>query len=202
MTVTKVKGQKLSTTTNTMKKIITSSLVLLTCAFSAQADLLYFLVDGYTPEGPTKNFDYAVLGVAMNVDGMWVTSWNGGNNVYLDIQPTADSAAGASKILVADNSGTYSLAGPAWADVSSYKEDYYAFYIETYLYGINTAIWSFDEKTAQSYSQLLASNHIYVNDISTPYVTAWAIPEPTSGMLFLLGIAALFLRRKRSKVEG
>ena len=185
-----------------MKKLITSSLVLLTCALSAQAELLYFLVSGYTPEGPTKNFDYAVLGVAKNVDGTWETDWNGGKNVYLYIQPTADSAAGASKILVADNSGTYSLSGPAWADVSDYTANDYVFYIETYKYDSSTAIWGFDEETAQSYSQLLASNHIYVNDISTPYVTAWAIPEPTSGMLFLLGIAALSLRRKRSKVEG
>jgi len=176
-----------------MKKLMMMAVVA-AMSFGAQADLLYFLVDGFSYEGPKYNFDYAVVGVAKN----GVQDWDEGKNVYLYIQPSAGSSAGASKTLAADNSGTYSVAGPAWADLSDYTANDYTFYIETYKYGFGQSpIWGYNSETAQSYQQLLAGNHIYINDTSTPNVTAWNVPEPTSGMLFLLGFAALSLRRKR-----
>jgi len=175
-----------------MKKL--TILTLLFAAFAARADLLYFLVDGYTPDGPVANFDFAMVGVADE---------KGATVGYLNIQPSVDSGATASPYIAADNSSVYSSAGPAWADLSDYTTGDYKFYIETYRNDSDVPIWGYGVDTAMSYSQLLAGGHIYQPGVTDPQdVTPWQVPEPTSGMLLVLGFAALGLRRKMKKVVG
>jgi len=167
-------------------------------SFGAQADLLYFLVDGYTPQGPTKNFDYTMVGVAKNVGGTgWTTTWGDNESkVYLQVQATKDGGWGG--FVDADNSGVYSKAGPSYANIiDDYKTSEYKFYIETYADGGSGPIWGFDESTALGYTALLEQKHIYTDSTAAQDVTPWIIPEPTSGMLALFGCALLALRRRR-----
>jgi len=165
-------------------------------SFGAHADLLYFLVNSYSPKG-AYNFDYAMVGVAKNVEGTWTTTWGGPDSdkkVYLQVK----GEKGVWGDYVDSNpAGPYTEAGPAWADVSDYTTGDYAFYVETYLDSKGDPIWGFDESTALGYAALQARGHIYEDITDTPNLTAWAIPEPTSGLLLLFGFAALSLRRKR-----
>jgi len=182
-----------------MKKLLmmVAGMVLALCA---QADLLYFLVNSYSPEGPKYNFDYAMVGVAKNVDNQWVTTWGAGEEkVYLQVQV---DGGGSADYVDSVPSGYYTEAGPSKALIADeYKADGYAFYIETYAGDGTDPIWGFDEATALGYTALLQQGHIYTDTTAAQDVTPWNIPEPTSGMLMLLGFASLCLRRKQHEVE-
>jgi len=181
-----------------MKKLMVLATVA-ALALGVRAEYLYFMSHSWTPEGPVANFDYVQVGVAK--DGL--TNWGAGESqVYLTISPTYGSSASASEYLAGSSLGSYTVAGPAWADVTDYKDSQYTFYIETYKSGSTSPVWSYDSTTAMGYEALLAQDHIYVNDASLQSITPWmAIPEPTSGVMLLVGAALLALRRKQHKVE-
>ena len=96
--------------------------------------------------------------------------------------------------------------GATWAQLDGYEAK--SFFIELINYdeSMNT-VTTVGYSATYSYAQL--ANYI-VSSSAFPLPTisaAWMpmispAPEPTSGILFLLGLASLGLRRKRLKVEG
>lgn len=172
------------------KKAIITLVAAMSMTLAARADLLYFLTTAFDWSGP-KNYDYCMVGVAK--DG--VAAWNDGQQVYLQIQATPGSGVEKDIYLAADDARY--TAGPAWADVTDYTADGYTFYVETYENGALDPIWTYNETTAKSYATLLKEKHIYTEGTSLPDVTPWVVPEPSSGMMALLGFALLALRRKR-----
>lgn len=90
-------------------------------------------------------------------------------------------------------------------DVSNYMNDSVStFYVEligydSAVYGSNQGVIGTTAETSYTYEAL--KNAGYVNTTLTAVSTAWtggsvAAPEPTSGLLVLLGLASLALKRK------
>jgi len=178
-----------------MKKFAVMMVVVLGAAFAAQADvLMYFTANAFDWSGP-KLFEFAMVGVAKDGETNWGT---GGSQVYAKIYPSYDSKEG--DIFLASDGERYRATG--WADITEYADTDagYTFYVETYANTSDDPIIGYSADTAKTYAQLVQENHIYDTTSTAPQdLTAWNVPEPTSGMLLLLGSALLALKRKREK---
>jgi len=166
-----------------MKRLLTLAMVVF-AAGALRADLLYFMANAYTGEAPNF-FDYAMVGVRSVEDGKDVG--------YLKLKSSYDASETAD-ILLTDNEDRYHATG--WADFGEYATEDYVFYVAGFTFDGETPL--FDTGKTMSYSDLLYANHVYVPGETNPQdVTMWVVPEPTSGLLFLLGLASLALRRKK-----
>lgn len=172
-----------------MKKLIALCAVALSMgAFADDAYLYWMVSDSATWDvNPAPSYDTARVGV---VDG------TGATVAYLNIYNWGETTgAGSAQIL----SG---LDNEFYANLGSYANSSYSYYIE--LLNDPTVVG----KSAEiSYSD--ATNYILasISQTDSPSsAAAWApnftatsaVPEPTSGMLLLFGLAGLALRRKRA----
>ena len=148
-------------------------------AVTAKADALYWQVD----EGSTtESFQYAILNVT---DGTTATRLAGASaegtapNQYVSLQNT---------------------------DISSYASSGYSFFVE--LANYNNGSWEVvTSGTPVIYDNLVSGGYVATSfqqglNISRGYnlgAGAAAVPEPTSGLLLLIGGAMLALRRRRQK---
>lgn len=166
------------------------ALALLTClaaALFARAEgdlMMYWMIDqrGHEPEA----FTYAMI--AVSGDGI-------DEGTYLSVD-------GKTVVIPSDFdqvkfSGSFTE--PIYTALGTLaKHDPQTLYFAVELYAGNpTAKIGYSE--AVSYAELLADGHIYGDMWTTgitPYVFT-AIPEPTGGVLVLLGLGLLGLRRKR-----
>lgn len=144
-------------------------------------------VDGYvSPEGLTVT---AARVVATDADGA---------SVYLNLcYDAGDGAFVETEISMAALTSDY-RAGPLWAslsglsDVESY---YYAIELGTLVGGSWNILAVSDPHTFAQLENFIQYDTMSVpTDIWSPH--AYSAPEPTSGLLFLIGAALLALRRK------
>lgn len=90
------------------------------------------------------------------------------------------------------------------SDISAYESDAYLFYVEMINYSTNPetvtagAKWSYDQLTTSGY---VADSFDVPSVIAAASATNFGspIPEPSSGLLLLMGGAMLALRRRRQK---
>ena len=159
-----------------MKKIICGMLVVF-LAFGVKAEYLSWYV------GSTSNIGGSTLTSGTDYNSAklyWTTAATATGGTWLDtISPTPDSS-------VATLSG------------SSYGENVY-YYVELYNYENKVAT-----SEATAYTSLVASGAISTTLTALSSVNyAWngtatvATPEPTSGLLMLMGFAMLGLKRKK-----
>ncbi len=135
----------------------------------ANANALYWMVD-------TSAAD-AVYKEAWGSAGLFVVKTGG--NEYLD--------------------GLEAGAAPTLTDLGDYGSTGYSFYVELY----SSAGESVYKTKAVTYDSLLSSGYISTTGVLAPSVLASAfngasVPEPTSGVLLLVGGAMLALRRRRA----
>ena len=156
-----------------MKKLILLSLV---CgsALLASADVLYWMVENPSyVDGRTFTFNYASL---------WASN-DGGKN-FSEIE-TVVAESPMSTGAQASSLGNY--VGDAWS-----------FYVEL----LNDQGEDMAQiKNIGTYQALVDGNYLKHSQMQTEMKTykasAFNVPEPTSGLLMLLGASALALRRKR-----
>ena len=153
---------------NVIKKLSVVVAVLAMIGF-AKADVLYWQVDTSADNAAyTGEFSDAVL--------------------YASDGSAVDAA------MAVDNKVT-----PTLKDLGGYGSSEYSFYVELY----NAAGDSVYKGQAVSYTDLLDSGYISTSGVLTPTMLATggfngaSVPEPTSGMLLLIGGALLALRRRR-----
>lgn len=160
-----------------MKKLVITSIVL-AVALIARADVLYWMVDDTYAETASGSADYAFLRVNDSADNM--------SSVYTLATKTGAQVYNA-----------YDFGDQFATDISAYSSDSYYFYVEL-ANGLRTE--------AVNYANL--GGALYKGGISMPSSVATAfgqgktynVPEPTSGLLFLVGGMLLGLKRRRQKV--
>lgn len=170
-----------------MKKIVFAGMVMLAAAF-ARADFLYWQI------ADQGEFTLATL---------WVK--NTGSSAGL-----ADLVSVEAEGLDPDNGVfTGTKTGLVQTDLGEYASDAYSFFVELATYSSADATEPSSQKWLNSYSykELVSAGYISAGGAGTPGAASSggapmsgggnAIPEPTSGMLMLLGGALMALRRRR-----
>lgn len=165
------------------------ALAVLLTAVAVRADYLYWMLDAdaVNPD-VTLNEEYAygrVCVVSMNATSEVLGYLGGGQGDTL--------ALGSQAI---------------FSDFGSYGSSEYGFFVEVWNYGVlNTQPTEVDWYVAGvsgivGYTTLVDALHVAQGSLSQHNVaSAWAptvaVPEPTSGLLALLGLALLAVRRRR-----
>jgi len=89
------------------------------------------------------------------------------------------------------------------ADITNYTGDQYKFYVELVNYSTLTSTdgykWGYQELVSSGYVAMDARDIPTVNANAEAHSNFANVPEPSSGLLLLLGGAMLALRRRRQK---
>jgi len=158
---------------------ILAVLVTLAALYAARADYLYWMIDGDNLELEGEAFsDYAFARVKDLQSGQWL-------HVY-DASGSMTSATAVDKATA--TSGPM-LWGAFDAESSSSES---SFLFELYNDDHEVVAW---QTVLSSYLIDNIGNSLY--PAFTPYMLTSVVPEPTGGMLVLLGAAMLALRRKK-----
>lgn len=157
-----------------MKKILLGVAIALS-ALCSQASYLYWQVD-------QKQLDDA------QISGNWA-------NLY--VVTTGTGSTGGTWLQKAE------IGQQASINVSSYKDGSYSFYVEIVNYVDGSATNTGISQAPTSYADLAEKHSIIETALDVPIVNVWhggtvAAPEPTSGLLMLLGVAALGLKRRKA----
>ncbi len=154
-----------------------------------RADYLYWMVD-QTGIQDAPEFKYAMIAAT-----------DGGESSYLTLADNDGNALGT-KLLwsgyESPDSKTGPTTNPTYADISGYASEAFSFFVE--LYNENSEKVAVTSPVAFSALQ----NFIYsnMNQTGVSQYTFHAVPEPTSGILWLFGAAILALRRRRHFVHN
>lgn len=134
----------------------------------------------------------------VNKDGAGSLGWDGtGDPKYAVLKATTGTLAEGVGIAGYDLSE-----GKVWAtDLGTYGNSSYSFFVEL----INASGSSvYTQKAATSYDNLLSSGYVSASALDRPTgalsggFNGASVPEPTSGVLLLVGSALLALRRRRA----
>lgn len=101
---------------------------------------------------------------------------------------------------------TGTTTGLQQTDISAYSGSQYTFFVEMLTYNAGTDSFTSNGTGYRwTYDELVSSGYISAGGISTPDLAAFGglnmgspVPEPTSGILLLVGGALLSLRRRRA----
>ena len=168
------------------KLLIAATVAIVAQVAAAEDSYLYWMVDPTVAYSTGEKVDFAYARVNFggtlnestgNVsDGTWLTMYSGGTSTGALAMNSAVATGGAT----------------LWGVVPEGYADSASFIFE--LYNESYGVVGWNSVTASD----LAS---YLGTASTPassaYTLAQVVPEPTSGLLMLFGLAGLALRRKR-----
>lgn len=97
-------------------------------------------------------------------------------------------------------------AGPTWANLSGYTDGTYSFAIElgNFVMEGEDEVWTVSARSqSSSYQDLVSSGYVTPGELAMPGYLPWtggtftSVPEPSSGVLLVIGGALLALRRRR-----
>ena len=196
-----------------MKKLIIAAVIVCAAAF-AQASTFVWGINGYNlkdgASGSMTPDKLAMDGTLMLFMGEVVQTANGGGTYTLNF----DNATFITQGTI--NGTTYkygnfntSSAGRSSSDLvtstvvgteftllllESNTTDYENYEGKYYMVHTTTQSEGYDSQTTEKYGQFTST----AAATGTSWNTAGAVPEPTSGLLLLIGVASLALRRRRA----
>lgn len=170
---------------NLSKKLLTAAFVVV-AAFGLQAGTLYWQINN-NPNGD----DYAAVAI-LNASGDLVGYAN-----LLD----GDGGEYVGRLVAAEDA----MSEMQYADLTGYEdaESGYKFVVEMLSLNTGDNTWErgWTSGTPMTYAELQDAGYVSQGGISAGSVNSWTssvtIPEPTSGLLLLVGGSLLALRRKR-----
>ena len=183
-----------------MKKLMMMAMVLAGGVALAEDSYLYWAVNPYAAEPDNPNagieFDYAYLRVVDQGGEVLATL----DNYYYAGDKLVSYGQQAWSNAEVGNLPDSAMTGGdgAWfANLGSYAGQTYGYMVEAYLDGEVFV----GRSPIASYLDLVNAKHISTGWTAMsgdylPWTTA--VPEPTSGLLFLLGLAGLALKRKKA----
>ena len=176
-----------------MNKTFTKIAVMLAAGLAittAEAKYLYAMVGDAENvyNGDPINFNYAKLSA---YDG------NGWSYLYYYTYE-GGSAVKSSTPALSATGGSGTSTGAVYFDIGGTGDQY-----QTFLFELYTSSQTGAERVGwQQYSLATVRNSLYENvpesNVNTAFKVSQVIPEPTSGILLLLGMAGLALRRRRA----
>lgn len=169
------------------------------CVQGVSADVLYWMVD-------TSNrieFEYAVV-YAAQTDDLVGREWTAESGFGVDAIALPKNVPGGEAY---DSKNGYGTTGTSTWDIKTQlgSDDWYpySFYVELLQWdSVNGVELRMGVSQVATYQELLISHHLIGSDMWIPAnVSVWApsfssVPEPTSGVLLILGCAAMLLRRR------
>ena len=177
-----------------MKKLLFVAMML-AAADAARADYayLYWEVDPKTDSGwlaDGRAFDYAQI-KAVDQGGAIVSG------ALMNYDSSGQPVGGVAESWSTGDGPALATEVPVYADISAYASDLYGFIVEAYLDG--DLLWT---SGAKYYDKLVAANSIWRGNPSAMSgdiaVATYMVPEPSSALMLLLGLAGLALKRKRA----
>lgn len=170
---------------------VASLAVALASASASAGGFLYCMIEDASDiynDGAPITFDYATISI------------DGGDN-YLYFYNTSGASTGNQMASEESTtkSGYYSSVGagddlPYYAKIESAESDYTAFLFQLWSEEGDVVGW-------RTYDKGYLADHIFDNTSMTgdsAFVVSRVIPEPTSGLLMLFGLAGLALRRRKA----
>ena len=126
-----------------------------------------------------------------------------GNSTYLNFLVWDDDGDGhVERIEIGGADGTF-IPVEAWADLSAYTDAAYSFAVELGNYDNGEWVKTLAASEPVSYDYLRTQGHVGSwSDIAADLTEVWhpsgySVPEPSSGLLMLIGGAVLALRRRK-----
>ena len=171
-----------------MKKLIALCAVALSMGAFADSYLYWMVSDSLTWDStPAPSYDTARVGVLDNT---------GKSVAYLNIYNWGETTGAGSAQIVSGLDNAF------YANLGSYAASGYSYYIEllndSTVVGRSTDSFAYSEKAAQILTSISQTDIPSSDTAWAPTNYTSAVPEPTSGMLLLFGLAGLALRRKRA----
>jgi len=166
----------------TVKIFSVLAIALAATAARAEDSYLYWMVSGANYNNSAIDFAYATIKAE-------------GSDSYLNLYApgATDSSISALASTAYPNGMSASTDGGAFAQITAYNDSATTFLVE---------LWNADNTVVgwQSYSYDAWKNFVYTSTgagSASPLTVSAVVPEPTSGLLMLFGLAGLALRRKR-----
>lgn len=164
-----------------MKKL-TVLLVAFAAAITANASYLYWQVEA-------RDYSHITEPNKVTAVNVWAINTETSEKTFVDGYRAASGS-------------TVNMEQAQMIDVSAFSNGSYSFYIE--LMNYSSGAQKLGETVSnETYADMVAKHYIMDTPLSVTLATPWhggtvAAPEPTSGLLMLLGVAALGLKRRKA----
>ena len=178
--------------------------IMFSLSASGEGNILWWLVQ---PDDVVEDWygTQTTIGAIGATDARLRIDDGSGNSTYLSFLVWDDDGDGhVERVEIGGVDGTF-IPVEAWADLTGYQGASYSFAVELGNFADGEWVKTLAASEPVSYDYLASQGHVGSwDDISADLTHVWrpsgyAVPEPSSGLLMLIGGALLALRRRKGR---